>query len=251
MHTYKFKIIPGTKRIFLEELEEKFSSKYTTIKESESFIEVTSEVDNIDDFRTLLSPLYVTKNNTLTRNLFRRSWRNKTIAASINPALAFAFCKLANITENDVVYDPFCGAGTIAVTAVKYFSQKKVLASDLSGTSIDYTLDNFKSAGIKQKKYSVFRSNISQVKMQNESIDKVITNLPFGIRVGSHESNLKIYKTLAAKAKSFLKTGGVCVLFTQEKTLVLDCFLKQDFKKVVEFDIKQGGLTPGVYVFRK
>lgn len=251
MHTYKFKIIPGTKRIFLEELEEKFSSNYSVVSEGDSFIEVASEVDNIDDFRTLLSPLYVTKNNTLTRNLFRRSWRNKTIAASINPALAFVLCKLANITENDVVYDPFCGAGTIAVTAAKYFSAKKVLASDLSGTSIEHTLDNFKSAGIKQNNYSVFRSNISQVKMQNESIDKVITNLPFGIRVGSHESNLKIYKTLAAKAKSFLKTGGVCVLFTQEKTLVLDCFLKQDFKKVVEFDIKQGGLTPGVYVFRK
>lgn len=251
MNTYKFKFIPGTKRIVLKELEEKFSLKYSVVSEGESFIEVRSEVENIDDFRTLLSALHVTKNDTLTRNLFRRSWRNKTMPASLNPALAYILCKLANITENDILYDPFCGAGTIAVTAAKYFKPKKVLASDLSGKAVDFTIQNFKSAGIHKNKFSVFRSNISQVKLQSESIDKVITNLPFGVRVGTHNENIKIYKTLAAKAKSFLRNEGVCVLVTQEKNLIIDCFLNQNFKKVAEFDIKQGGLTPGVYVFKK
>lgn len=143
------------------------------------------------------------------------------------------------------------GGGTIPITASLYFKTKKVIASDLSGKAVDITRENFKTAEITKEKFVVFRSNVSMLKLPKEYVSKVITNLPFGVRTGDHEQNLKTYKSFAHKMKSILKGNGLVVILTQEKRLVRECFHDEGFKLVDSFDIEQGGLIPRVFFYKK
>lgn len=229
-------------------------AKYPAVKierEARRGIVFASEIENVDDFRELYSPLRITKENGLTRNLFRRDWRIECVAAGVNPALAYVMCMLADIQPEDVVCDPFCGGGTIAVSAAVYSQPKRVLASDISGTAVDKTIKNFHSAGIKQNKYAVFRSNVSQLKLQPGSVTKLITNLPYGVRVSDHEANIKTYTALADRMAKIIIPGGQLVILTQEKQLLLNSFARPEFKLLEQIDVDQGGLIPRIFVYKR
>ncbi len=247
---YSLEIIPGTKRFVLAELLQKFP-EVEIILERSNRINFSSKLEDIDDFRTLLSPLRITKENGLTRNLFRRDWKVASSPAGINPALAYILCQMCKIEEGTILYDPFCGAGTIPITAGLYFKPKKVLASDVSGKAIDLCIKNFKAAKLSKFKYSIFRSNISQISFAPETIDYIITNLPFGIRVGNHTENIKSYQMLKNKAAKILKKGGKLILYTQEKNLIKEIFEDKRFELSGNFDIAIGGLIPSVYSFMR
>lgn len=260
---YSLQIVPGTKKYVLEELLAKFpESEILDLAEKAEFrgeqvnssgdgIVFESNIEDIDEFYNLFSPLRITKENGLIRNLFRREWKVESVPAGINPSLAYILCMIAKISSEDIVLDPFCGAGTIAITAAKYFNPKKVIASDLSGKAVDFTLLNSKAANLSSKQFTVFRSNVLQLRLQKDSITRVITNLPFGIRVGDHEQNVRIYKGLADRMKVAVRSGGRLVLYTQEKKLLEDVFSVPEFKLIERFDVEQGGLIPSVYVFKK
>lgn len=250
MTKFKLEIVPGTTEIVENELKGKFPN-VSILSKTKQFIEFESEENDIDTFRVLLSPLRIQKENGLERNLFRRDWKKATSPASINPALAYILCSLAEVNEDDIVYDPFCGSGTIGLSAYLYFSPKKVLCSDLSGKAVDWINENAKSASVDKKKFIVFRSNISQIKLQANSVNKIISNLPFGIRVGDHAKNMQLYEHIFRKAKNILQQDGLLVLYTVEKKLIEDLSKKHGFVIEKELLIEQGKLYPSIFVIRK
>ncbi|MCA9387091.1 methyltransferase [Candidatus Dojkabacteria bacterium] len=245
---YELEIIPGTKEFVLAELLDKFPGA-NVIDSSEKLIQFSHPNEMVEDFETLYSALRIKKENSITKNLFRRKWKVETSPAGINPSLAYILCMIADVNETDTVLDPFCGAGTIAVTAAKYFKPKKVLASDVKGTAVDMTTKNMSAAGISKKQMTIFRSNISQLKLQKNSVTKIITNPPFGVRTGNHEENIKIYRALAKIAGIILKEDGMIVCITQEKNLFRECF-ESSFEITQEIQVTQGGLYPSVFVVK-
>ncbi len=247
---YKLNIISGTIKVVESELKQKFPGVKITSTTSRS-IEFESEVQDIDDFRIIYSALHVTKNGGLTRNLYRRDWQSEYVPAGINPALGYILCKLADIQKDDVCLDPFCGAGTIAVSAAKYFEPKKSIASDISGPAVDKAIRNFRNAKIPKYKFATFRTGVAQLKLQKEYVTKVITNLPFGIRANDHEQNIEAYKHFAQKMSSAVATGGKLVILTQEKNLISEVMKPKQFELIENFDIKQGGLIPSVFLYSK
>ncbi len=250
MINYKLEIIPGTKEFVLSEIAEKFSEKVRILNATKEIIRFESEIDDVDVFRSLKSPLYVEKKDGPKRNLFRRKWKIETAPAGINPALAFVMCQNAQINSYDIILDPFCGAGTIPITAAKYFKPKRVLASDVSGKAIDQTVVNLKAAKLPKGLVSVFRSNISSLRLSSESVTKIITNMPFGIRVSNHGENVKIYDSFFKKAKNILKPQGLLIILTQEKKLVLEN-TKTKLELQKEILIEQGKLFPSIFVYKK
>ena len=250
MTKYKFEIVPGTSAFVQKELELKFPDA-RILEASKSKIEFESETDDVDKFYELKTPLRIEKENGLIRNLFRREWKVENVPAGINPSLAYVLCLIAELNDNDIVYDPFCGAGTIAITAAKYFGVTKVFASDISGTAVDKTIANSKAANLSSKKFITFRSNISQVTLKKNSVSKVISNLPFGVRTNDHAQNIKAYMNLAVRSHVFLKEEGKLILYTQEKELVRENFKAPVFEIENEIVIEQGGLYPSVFVIEK
>ncbi|HAI22413.1 TPA: hypothetical protein DCP77_01310 [Candidatus Collierbacteria bacterium] len=245
MSIFRLSIVLGTEEVVEKELLSKFP-KAEIVGRTKGKIDFQVEGRVLGDFSSLLSPLRIQDTNRGDEDLYKRGWRKAFVPAGINPSLAYVLCDLAELNEDDVVLDPFCGGSTIPITAVMYFGIKKAFASDISGKAVDISLENWKASGVKKDKFVLFRSNVSTLKLSPKSITKVITNMPFGIRVGNHEMNKKLYRNFAFKLNRLLKDDGSAIVLTQEKELFEEV-MKNDFEVSVEMTPEVGGLRPNVY----
>lgn len=241
--------IPNTEKFVEKELLNKFP-KIKVLKTYQGKIIFDPNNHSLEDFRSLLSPLRISDPQKNKYDLFKREWRKEFVPAGINPSLAYILCQIANLNQNDIILDPFCGGSTIPITALLYFDVQKAFASDVSGRAIDVSLKNFQAASISQKRFVLFRSNISMVKLQPKLITKVITNMPFGIRSGDHDQNLKVYTSFNLKLNTLLSDNGSAVILTQEKKLIYET-MEKDFKIKLIATPEQGGLRPAIFHLAK
>jgi len=108
--------------------------------------------------------------------------RIKTIPGSLKSSVANALIRLAEVNKEDVVLDPMCGSGMIAIEAGKI--TKQVLAGDIDKNSIKIAKENSKDI-----KFQVWDSRNTKIK--EKSVDKIICNLPFGKQVELEKDFLK------------------------------------------------------------
>jgi tRNA (guanine6-N2)-methyltransferase len=250
LSTYKLYFLKGTEDFVLKELLEKFPETEIESKEKKRILLRSKEAD-INTFRKLYSPVQIENEKGRILNLSRREWRKGYVSAGINPSLAYILCMVAELKKEDIVYDPFCGASVIPITALKYFNVKRVICSDISSKAIEKSRFNFKNAGIVEEKYKLFKSDIKDITLNKKNIDKIISNLPFGIRVGSHDNNIFSYVYLEKLAKRLLRTKGKLILLTQEKKLLREVFKKGNWKVKSVLRVDEGGLLPEVFVIER
>jgi len=218
---YKLYFLQGADDFVLKELLDKYPDT-EIMKENKSEIVFKNKETNIEEFRNLYSPTHIEDSNGKILNLSKREWRKEYVPAGINPSLAYILCMIADLNKEDIVYDPFCGASVIPITALKYFNVKRVICSD-----------------------------IKDVTLNKRNVDKIISNLPFGIRVGEHSDNVEIYKSLEVLANRLLRTKGMLVLLTQEKKLLREVFSKESWNVKSVLRVNEGGLLPEVFVIKR
>ena len=87
--------------------------------------------------------------------------------------------------------------------------------------------------------------------MAKRNVDKMVSNLPFGIRTGSHDENINLYSALEKVAQKLLRRQGMLVLLTQEKKLLRDVFKKDDWNVKSVTTVNEGGLLPEIFVVKR
>ncbi|NLE31050.1 methyltransferase [Candidatus Dojkabacteria bacterium] len=249
-YSYTLKILEGTSEYVLKELLEKYPT-IEIVKENKDEILFNSDIEDINSFRNLYSPTHISNLKGNTLNLSKREWRVEFVSAGINPSLAYILCMIANLDKDNILLDPFCGSSVIPITAIKYFDIKRVICTDISGNAIDASKKNFKATNIDESKYKIFRNDILNSKISKRNVDRILSNLPFGIRVGDHESNREIYKSLEQLAKKVLRKKGLIVLLTQEKVLLREVFSKDIWSVKSILQVNEGGLFPEVFLIKK
>lgn len=250
LSTYKLQFLKGTSDFILEELLEKYP-KAKILGNNGLSISFSCEENSIEIFRNLYSPTHIEDSKGEILNLSRRQWRKGFVQAGINSSLAYILCMIAQLNKEDILLDPFCGSSVIPITALKNFKIKRVICSDISGKAIHASKENFETAEIEENKYKLFKSDINDIKLSKRNVDKIVSNLPFGIRVGEHNNNIEIYKSLELLAKKLLRKKGLLVLLTQEKKLLREIFKKEDWNIKSVLRVDEGGLLPEVFVINK
>ena len=244
---YTLKILKGSKQFVLKELLSKYP-KTEILEEYDEKILFESDIE-IDEYRNLYSPTHISNENNKVLNLSRRDWRREFVPAGINPSLAYIMCMIADLKQEDILLDPFCGASTIPITAIKYFDIKRCICIDISESAIVKSKQNFLNAKIEENRYKLFRKNIQDIKLNKRNIDVIISNLPFGIRVGTHDENVQVYTKLEDLANRLLRTKGRIVLLTQEKKLIREVFKNWDIHSITQID--EGGLLPEIFLIKR
>jgi 23S rRNA G2445 N2-methylase RlmL len=79
--------------------------------------------------------------------LHRRSYRSRSLEGALHPPLAFAAAMLGAPREDELVVDPFCGAGTMLLEAGRYQRAARVLGADLVLDALRTARGNAVSAG--------------------------------------------------------------------------------------------------------
>lgn len=248
-YSYTLKILEGTSEYVLKELLEKYPT-IEIVKENKDEILFNSDIEDINSFRNLYSPTHISNLKGNTLNLSKREWRVGYVPAGINPSLAYILCMISNLEKESILLDPFCGSSVIPITALLHFNIKRVICNDISGNAIDASKENFKAANIDESKYKIFRNDITNSKISKRNVDRILSNLPFGIRVGDHERNIEIYQALEVLARKVLRKKGALVLLTQEKVLLREVFSKDIWSVKSILRVNEGGLFPEVFLIK-
>lgn len=184
--------------------------------------------------------------NPLTDNRF--SYRKESVPASITGANAAAVCAFASeyFKPNARVLDNFCGSGTMLFER-GYYGHGSLTGVDINVGAIEAARTNNNYAQSHPKFI-----HMDALKFKAKKFDEIITNMPFGLRVGNHSQNEKLYKRYIETLPSILTNNGVAVLYTSEKRL-LENLLKQqsDLKLLKKGSFEAGGLNPSAYVLQK
>ena len=181
----------------------------------------------------------------------RYPWRENTIPASIHPATASALALYAKRFTGDApvsVIDPFSGSGSLLFACEKELSARALLGVDLSGRAVETARKNAK-AGNSRARFVC--KDILKFHVKSGS-DLVISNLPFGNRVGTHRENETLYAGFVSKLPYLMNENGAAVLYTAEWRLLEDLVKKnRRLKLVSSFQTEAGGLYPRVFIIRR
>ncbi len=179
----------------------------------------------------------------------RFDYRKESIPASINPVTAASIMRLCEpyMKPDSDVLDPFCGSGTMLIERAYLKPAASLVGVDISSQAIKAAITNRRASGLR---IALIHGDI--LGYGAAQYDEIVANMPFGIRVSGHASNIKLYAAFAEKLMSLLKDDGHAFLLTQEKKLLRDEIGQRPRLSIIhEENFESGGLCPALYIIRK
>src|SRR5208282_1377475 len=140
--------------------------------------------------------------------------------ASLRPAVAAAIAWLSEPREDDIVLDPFCGAGTVLIERAHLARYRNLIGSDRDSKAMRAAMENI---GSRYKPIELHdRWDAGALPLADASVTKIVTNLPWGMKSGSHTENRRSYRDWIAEFNRILAPNGKMVLLTAEWRLMRD-----------------------------
>lgn len=218
-------------------------------------------------------------------DLSKRDYRIYVHQEALKATIAYSLLKISKYDPKDTILDPFCGSGTILIEAALFaantspnlyskekFAFLKLFSTDLSkfdkkkdfkGKIIGYDKElmhvvsakkNAKIAGIEDN-IEFSRAEIewidTKIKIQESSIDKIVTNPPNLTKRLNEKTVEKLYNQLFYQADYILKKDGTVTLITKTPDLIKKAAEKYKFKVVHEREIVIGESKNKIIVFSK
>ena len=151
------------------------------------------------------------------KTMRHRTYKTANIPGTLRPTIARALAFLSGIDPGDTFLDPMCGAGTILIERALAGRYRLLLGGDVRDEAVQCTLENF---GNLHKPREIRRWDAAALPLDNASVDKVATNLPWGRQIGSPAENRTLYAGALREIARVLKPGGRAVFLTSEWNLL-------------------------------
>ncbi len=149
------------------------------------------------------------------RPVSKRPYKQHNIPGSLKPAVAASLARLVNIKPGLKVLDPCCGAGTILIEAQGYGAE--VEGGDSSPEAINATLENAQAANVPVK---VQTWDAQALPIATGSMDRVISNLPWGREVSTSIDLKTLYAEIGREIRRVLAPNGQAILLTNQPELL-------------------------------
>lgn len=208
-----------------------------------------------------------------TRPLQQRGHGRIGGPAPMREILASALVRYSGWNTRSVLYDPFCGSGTIVVEAalkllyggytnyrslssslsfkklfgepilnVKNYSEMKIFASDKNETILNLARQNAKNAGVDHL-ITFFESDATISENEKKISDGfIVTNPPYGVRIGTKEEAKEIYVAWGKKLKDHF-AGNILALACGDTSLLGFLKLKKDKEQSLTIGKLKGKLV--------
>jgi len=178
--------------------------------------------------------------------LFKRSLTEKNLQkGELRPEFAYLMCLCAELTRNSVVYDPFCGFGSIPKQLVSHFKPREVLASDIE---LDKIVDLKGKLQSKNTELKLFVSDVLSMNMINDkSIDVIITDPPWGY-FEEIDNIRNFYKNMLKEFLRITKQGSTIVILSARKQEFLDACVDNEVVVDKQINTLVNGKKATVYI---
>ncbi len=153
----------------------------------------------------------------------QRSYKQAHIPASLKPTVAYSMVRLSQPHSDDVLLDAMCGAGTILLERALMGRYRYLIGGDISTEALAATQTNF---GRKHRPRQFFQWDARTLPLQQNTVDKIVCNLPFGETHGNVRHLMNLYRHCLRQFAIVLKPRGCMVLLTSQRQL-LDTLLRQ------------------------
>lgn len=145
--------------------------------------------------------------------IFRREFTEKNLSkGELRPEIASLLCCFADINADDVIYDPFCGFGSIPVQIAKGFRFKRLLASDIDSAKVELVSSKKPLAANACAEIFV-QDALCMERVDSKSVDAIITDPPWGFYEDIGDMNV-FYGRMFASFARILKSGGKAVILS-------------------------------------
>lgn len=110
----------------------------------------------------------------------RFTWRTGAVPASSHPTVAAALARVAGVQADDIVWDPFVGAGAELIERARLGPYRALFGTDLDAAALAIAGDNLRAAGI--ERCSLLHADAREVRLPRRPT-LILTNPPMGHRV--------------------------------------------------------------------
>ncbi len=181
------------------------------------------------------------------RQMRHRAYKQEHLPASLRPTLAAAMVMLSKPRPDDRFCDPMCGAGTILAERAAWGPYRAILGGDVDAAALDAAQVNLGRV----QQCALIEWDAHQLPIGAASLDAVVCNLPFGIKIGSPAENPALYGRFFQQLGRILVSGGRAVLLTSEKEL-MHTLIHQHPQFALESETLVGvlGQAARIYVLR-
>jgi tRNA (guanine6-N2)-methyltransferase len=186
------------------------------------------------------------------RTMRHRTYKHEHQKASLRPTVAAAMVRLAGARPGQMVLDPMCGAGTIlaeqlAVGRPREGPAVRVLGGDLDPGALRTTRANLHRLA----EVDLVRWDAGLLPLPDASIDRVISNPPFGKQLGEPEEIGPLYQRVVAELDRVLRPGGVVVLLVANFGALKEAAKAVHWKAVRQLRVRVLGQWATMSVWRK
>lgn len=183
------------------------------------------------------------------RPLSARVWRECNMGGGLNATIAYAAHKLAGQRDEDRIFNPMCGSGTLLIERALMGPYDAMVGVDINADAVACTQTNLKAA---RKQIEVAQVDALHTGLPARSFDLVIADLPWGDAIGDHRGNAALYpEFLKEMHRLTSKRGRLCVI-THEIRLFEGLLREQTAWDARElFQTFSGGHHPKAYLLQK
>jgi putative N6-adenine-specific DNA methylase/tRNA (guanine6-N2)-methyltransferase len=191
--------------------------------------------------------------------LSRRHARLYQPQAALSPHVAYAMLRLPHLSsEPRAVVDPFCGSGTLLIEAAMQWPGVPILGVDRSKQAVDGARLNVRADGFTER-INIVQGDARSLRdvLPDVDLDLIVTNPPFGKRIGESLSLHPFYAAILEEFHHALAPGGWLVILVLDPGTFSGAMqsVKQDTG--IAFDVRHvrrihtGGLHPRVFVMQR
>ena len=146
----------------------------------------------------------------------KREFTEKNLnKGELRPEIAYLICCYADLNQDDVVAEPFCGYGSIPVQLIKKFRFQKLFASDIDKDKISINMQKKQLKDNPQIELSVNDAFVLP-QIIDRSVDVVITDPPWGYFEQIDDIG-EFYKKMFTSFKRILKENGRMIILSARK----------------------------------
>jgi len=178
----------------------------------------------------------------------RFAYRVQTVPASSHPTIAAALARVGGAKHDDVVWDPFVGAGAELVERARLGAYRELIGSDTDSTALAAAEANVSAAGLARVR---LRRADARVFVPGRPVSLVITNPPMGRRIPNEGKGEKLLLSVLARVAAVLVQGGRFVWMSPRPELTAKRAAEHGLVLRERHSVDMGGLAVEMQMFVK
>jgi 23S rRNA G2445 N2-methylase RlmL len=185
------------------------------------------------------------------RTMRHRSYKTEHIAASLRPTMAAAMLRVAALRPGQVLLDPMCGAGTFLAEALEFArgvrGAVRIVAGDIDISALRAARANLRRLG----SVPLVHWNAERLPMEDHSIDRIVSNPPFGKKHGRPEEIGSLYQRILREYDRVLRPNGSAVLLVSDWRALREAAKGAGWKPTRHLRVRVLGQSAEISAWRK